>query len=418
MACSCSANTLRLFVRTVTQINVPVYSTQIHPLRQVSRTYARTLSVPTALQFQRRHNSSTAAAPIVAREQNETDGASTLDRQLDCEITASEGDTRLSNSTAIEDDNVEPLSGAQISAEAESSTVTNQPPEASIDLESAFAELTPEAIEALATEVASSPRSKILDTELHPEPLPLFHQGLKQPAKEDSLFSGPLRSMNQRRKQRISEDSTSPERSTIKSKSKEAGFTISYSSPPNKTEPPTDDWVPPQKEPWQVQKARLKERFPDGWNPQKRLSPDAIAGIRTLHAEMPEQYTTDVLAQHFKISPDAIRRILKSKWRPDAETQIDREMRWFRRGERVWSRYAELGVKPPRRWRDEGIGRGKPEWKKGPATSDESSRIIPALVTTSRREGGYFGENRSSSVGTSYRGEDEKPELVTRRRDS
>jgi hypothetical protein len=131
---------------------------------------------------------------------------------------------------------------------------------------------------------------------------------------------------------------------------------------------------------------------------------------------MPEQYNTAVLAKHFKMSPDAIRRILKSKWRPDAETQTDREMRWFRRGERVWSKYAELGVKPPRRWRDEGIGRGKPEWKKRLASSHGGSDTKPALITTSRREGGFFGVDSSPPSITTRRSEDEMPELITTKR--
>jgi hypothetical protein len=142
-----------------------------------------------------------------------------------------------------------------------------------------------------------------------------------------------------------------------------------------------EEWSPPKREQWQIQKAALKEKFPDGWMPAKRLSPDALAGIRALHAQMPERYTTGVLADSFKVSPEAIRRILKSKWRPDSEEETDRERRWVKRGEEVWSRKAELGLKPPRKWRDMGIGRGKPEWKKG----KPASAVLPALVTTARR---------------------------------
>lgn len=168
-----------------------------------------------------------------------------------------------------------------------------------------------------------------------------------------------------------------------------------------KKAPIEDDWMPPKKEPWQIHKAAMKEKFPEGWNPQKRLSPDAMSGIRALHQQMPEMYTTRVLADHFKVSPEAIRRILKSKWQPSADTQTDREMRWFRRGERVWSRYAELGVKPPRKWRDEGIGRGKPEWKK----QREEPQVIPELVTTAREEDSFYANNRDANS--------ERPQLVT-----
>lgn len=176
-----------------------------------------------------------------------------------------------------------------------------------------------------------------------------------------------------------------------------------------------DDWEPPTKEQWMVQKAALKEKFPDGWNPRKRLSPDAMAGIRALNAQFPDKYTTPVLADHFKVPAEAIRRILRSKWTPRAEESVDRDLRWFRRGEKVWSRQAELGLKPPSKWRALGIGRGKPEWKK-----PQEERAVPALLTTSRRPGGYFGESNGdvdadSSAGKSLKDTPlrDRPELVT-----
>ncbi|KAI0090129.1 hypothetical protein BDY19DRAFT_857464, partial [Irpex rosettiformis] len=63
-------------------------------------------------------------------------------------------------------------------------------------------------------------------------------------------------------------------------------------------------------------KEKLKERFPEGWSPPKKLSRPAMDGIRLMHAQHPEVFTTPVLAQQFKVSPEAIRRILKSKWEP------------------------------------------------------------------------------------------------------
>lgn len=118
---------------------------------------------------------------------------------------------------------------------------------------------------------------------------------------------------------------------------------------------------PPPREAWKVQKAALKEKFPEGWRPMKRLSPDAVAGIRALHAQFPDQYTTPQLARQFEVSAEAIRRILKSKWTPSPEEEEMRQERWFRRGKSVWSRYAELGMKPPQKWRREGVARD-PSW--------------------------------------------------------
>merc|ERR1719355_66694 len=147
---------------------------------------------------------------------------------------------------------------------------------------------------------------------------------------------------------------------------------------------PKDEWVPPPREPWMIEKERIKAKYPDGYKPLKKLSPDAIAGIRALHAQMPEHYTTAALSQEFEVSPESIRRILKSKWTPDSEEETDRQRRWFKRGESVWTRYSELGVKPPRKWREVGIGNGKPEWMLR-RQLEQDRPAPPALVTTARR---------------------------------
>ncbi|KAL2001083.1 hypothetical protein VTN02DRAFT_2250 [Thermoascus thermophilus] len=100
---------------------------------------------------------------------------------------------------------------------------------------------------------------------------------------------------------------------------------------------------------WQIQKAALKEKFKEGWAPPKKLSPDALDLIRHLHSTAPDQFTTPVLAEQFKVSPEAIRRILKSKWRPTEEEMEDRRKRWKKRHDRIWSQMAELGLRPKRK---------------------------------------------------------------------
>jgi hypothetical protein len=124
----------------------------------------------------------------------------------------------------------------------------------------------------------------------------------------------------------------------------------------------------PERPSWQIQKAALKEKLNgEAWNPRKKLSPDTMEGIRHLHSTQPERFTTPVLSEHFKVSPEAIRRILKSKWQPSDEEHEERMQRWDKRGERIWSNLVEMGVKPPKRWRDMGVGRAtggeKPLWK-------------------------------------------------------
>ena len=110
-----------------------------------------------------------------------------------------------------------------------------------------------------------------------------------------------------------------------------------------------------KRETWQVQKDALSSKFSStGWAPRKRLSPDALEGIKALHAQFPDRFTTPVLANQFRVSPEAIRRILKSKWKPNAEEVTNRRQRWDKRGERIWSKMVALGVKPPKKWREVG----------------------------------------------------------------
>jgi hypothetical protein len=119
------------------------------------------------------------------------------------------------------------------------------------------------------------------------------------------------------------------------------------------------------REAWAIQKEALERKFGDqGWQPRKRVSPDSLEGIRALHASDPRTYTTQMLSQHFAISPDAVRRILKSKWRPSEEEVSDRMGRWEKRGVRKWKEMAELGMKPPKKWRQMGVPNPNLERKK------------------------------------------------------
>ena len=113
-----------------------------------------------------------------------------------------------------------------------------------------------------------------------------------------------------------------------------------------------------QREQWQIQKSALSEKFgPTGWLPRKRLSPDTLEGIQALHAQYPDRFTTPILAEQFKVSPEAIRRILKSKWVPKDEEKERRRQRWEKRGENIWSQMVEVGIKPPKKWREMGVGK-------------------------------------------------------------
>lgn len=111
-----------------------------------------------------------------------------------------------------------------------------------------------------------------------------------------------------------------------------------------------------EREDWQIQKHALEAKFGEqGWQPRKRLSPDTLDGIRALHTSNPAAYSTNILAQHFKVTPEAIRRVLKSKWRPNEEEIESRRQRWEKRGVKKWKAMAEEGMRPPSKWRALGV---------------------------------------------------------------
>jgi len=149
----------------------------------------------------------------------------------------------------------------------------------------------------------------------------------------------------------------------------------------------------PKREDWQIQKSANLNKFGNAvWQPRKRLSPDTLEGIRALHASDPATYSTETLSNQFEVSAENIRRILKSKWRPNDEERDERSARWERRGVRKWTEMAELGERPPRRWREMGVGsvKGEPErrpgWKRGGGKKMEKD------VMEADWEGEEFGE--------------------------
>jgi hypothetical protein len=94
-----------------------------------------------------------------------------------------------------------------------------------------------------------------------------------------------------------------------------------------------------------------------------------------------------MLSKEFEVTPEAIIRILRTKWRPNADEETDRQRRWHNRGKAVWQRLADMGAKPPRQWRELGIGNGKPEWllRRQGKLEKYVPPPLPALVTTARR---------------------------------
>lgn len=69
----------------------------------------------------------------------------------------------------------------------------------------------------------------------------------------------------------------------------------------------------------EAHRAALQAAFPSGWSPPRKLSREAMDGLRQLHAHDPATFSTPVLAERFRVSPEAVRRILRSRWEPGRE---------------------------------------------------------------------------------------------------
>ena len=82
--------------------------------------------------------------------------------------------------------------------------------------------------------------------------------------------------------------------------------------------------------PWIKRELTQKSKY-DRWNPKRKLSRQEMIKVKELKETFPQYRTVD-LAQFFHISPEAVRRILKSKWVPN---DIDEERITQRRDKKL-----------------------------------------------------------------------------------
>ncbi|KAI8088029.1 uncharacterized protein B0P05DRAFT_531179 [Gilbertella persicaria] len=78
------------------------------------------------------------------------------------------------------------------------------------------------------------------------------------------------------------------------------------------------------KNPYSILTRSLTTKSNEQWIPKKRVSRPTMEKMRTLAALQPEVYNSVKLSQEFKVSVEAVKRILKSKYVPkprDAERQ-------------------------------------------------------------------------------------------------
>jgi hypothetical protein len=116
---------------------------------------------------------------------------------------------------------------------------------------------------------------------------------------------------------------------------------IADKNPAPHHQPPSRRRTPKE---YAAHRASLKKAFPEGWSPPRKISREAMDGLRELHSFDPELFTTPVLADKFRISPEAVRRILKSKWVPTREqlTRYAERERQHKKRHVVASRLEEI----------------------------------------------------------------------------
>ncbi|KAJ1913020.1 Required for respiratory growth protein 9 mitochondrial [Tieghemiomyces parasiticus] len=77
---------------------------------------------------------------------------------------------------------------------------------------------------------------------------------------------------------------------------------------------------------WRTRRVELKKTLSDGqWKPTKRVARSTMDRIRFLAANTPDTFTIPRLSHEFKISFEAVRRILKSKFEPSPEAKAKQE---------------------------------------------------------------------------------------------
>lgn len=83
---------------------------------------------------------------------------------------------------------------------------------------------------------------------------------------------------------------------------------------------------------WKRQKLALKEKFKgEQWSPKKKLSREQMESMRLLKKQFPNISASE-LGNQMKVSPEVVRRILKSKWQPSDNEMEDVQRRWKKRG--------------------------------------------------------------------------------------
>ena len=79
---------------------------------------------------------------------------------------------------------------------------------------------------------------------------------------------------------------------------------------------------------WINHKNAVRNKVGSNWNPKKKLSRGAMIGMKDLNRFDNKQFNVKTLSDKFKVSPESVRRILKSNFKPS-------DLKAFKQNERA-----------------------------------------------------------------------------------
>ncbi|KAG0304258.1 Required for respiratory growth protein 9 mitochondrial [Dissophora globulifera] len=78
---------------------------------------------------------------------------------------------------------------------------------------------------------------------------------------------------------------------------------------------------------WLQHKLAIKEKLlGKTWNPQRKLSRQAMEEVRYLRKQFPEEWTTPKLAEHFNVASESIVRILRTDFQPSTGRLAEQDL--------------------------------------------------------------------------------------------
>ncbi|XP_036271462.1 neugrin [Pipistrellus kuhlii] len=107
---------------------------------------------------------------------------------------------------------------------------------------------------------------------------------------------------------------------------------------PGREPDPDSDWEPEERELQEVESAlkrqkkaiqfqKIRRQMEPRGAPPRTLTREAMKQIRYLHEEFPESWSVPRLAEGFDVSPDVIRRVLRSKFVPTLERKLKQDQK-------------------------------------------------------------------------------------------